>query len=45
MTDFRLWPKKMSKYIDYWINKGITHLQNCGKELIKEKSFVQSSTG
>lgn len=36
----------MSKYVDYWINKGIIHLQNCDEELIKEKSFVQkSSTG
>lgn len=46
MTDIGIWPKNMSKYVDYWINKGIPHLQNCDEELIKEKSFVQkSSTG
>lgn len=46
MTDIGLWPENMSKYVDYWINKGIIHLQNCNEELIKKKSLVQkNSTG
>lgn len=42
ITDIGLWPENMSKYVDYWINKGIIHLQNCDEELIKEKSFVRN---
>ncbi|KAL4103474.1 hypothetical protein QTP88_018850 [Uroleucon formosanum] len=42
-TDIGLWPENVSKYVDYWIKRGIIDLQNCDEELLKEKSFIQKN--